>query len=160
QAEIAQSNPFLRNSFLIALLIALGGRIFEVYEELESLLLELFPDTASDDFLARWGSYLNIVQNDATQATGKIIATGVIGSTITTSANYQSQNGSQYDVQQNVTIAENVNTIPSLTFNSGTVTAITSGEHNYASNMQVIISGADQAEYNGTFTIFVTGDIS
>jgi uncharacterized phage protein gp47/JayE len=44
-----------------------------------------------------------------------------------------------------------------LTQVSGTATATTSSDHNLASNISVTIAGANETEYNGTFTILVTG---
>ena len=59
QGELPESNPFIRNSFLQAQLVGYGGRVFEFYIQLKQLLLEMFPDTATGDFLLRWGSYVD-----------------------------------------------------------------------------------------------------
>jgi uncharacterized phage protein gp47/JayE len=160
QARLPESDPFLRNSFLLALITALGGRVSEVYEQLKLLLDEIFPDTASGDYLKRWGNWINITQNAATKAVGNAVVTGTLGSSIPAATRFQSQSGNEYTSQVSRTIIVNENVITTLTYSSGTVTAVTSGEHNYASNIQVIISGAVETAYNGTFTIFVISNNS
>ncbi len=49
-------------------------------------------------------------------------------------------------------------TVSSITRSSTTATVTTSIDHNYSTGNSVIISGATQTEYNGVFTITVTGD--
>lgn len=156
QAELPQSNPFLRNSFLSSLMVGYGGRVFEVYIQLLQLLKELFLDTASGDFLARWGYYINVIRNVATQSSGAIAVTGIVGSLIPAGTEFQSVSGNTYTSQIDETIQSALIDISTLTFLSGTATATTVGEHDFGSGMLVTISGADQPEYNGTFPIFAT----
>jgi len=48
--------------------------------------------------------------------------------------------------------------VSSLTRSGTTVTATTDGKHGLVSGMNVVIAGADQADYNGTYEITVTSD--
>lgn len=48
-------------------------------------------------------------------------------------------------------------TIATLTRSGATATVTTSGAHGYTTGQRITIAGADQAEYNGTFEITVTG---
>lgn len=155
QAELPQSNPFLRNSFLSALMVGYGGRVFEVYLQMQQLLKEMFPDTATGEFLARWGFYIGVQINPKTVATGFVIATGIDGTVIPTGTQFQSVSGFTYGSLLDVTVGLNLNDISSLTFSAGTVTAVTAGEHHYASGIDITISGAVETDYNGTFTITV-----
>lgn len=158
QAELPQSQPFLRNSFYGSQMVGYGGRVWEIYVQMQLMLLEMFPDTATGDFLKRWGAYLSIVLDPATISNGFLTATGVVGSVIGAGAQYQSEEGAGYTVQQSVTISINSNTISSLSFNAGTVTAVCADFHNFSSNINVIISGAVETDYNGTFRIFVVDE--
>lgn len=55
-------------------------------------------------------------------------------------------------------IANKVFNISSLTRNLSTITAITTTKHGYSNSNSVIISGASQSEYNGTYQIAVIDD--
>lgn len=55
-----------------------------------------------------------------------------------------------------VTWAVATNSINSLNRSGSTVTAVTPSAHGFSSGDVIVISGADQAEYNGSFTITVT----
>jgi uncharacterized phiE125 gp8 family phage protein len=48
-------------------------------------------------------------------------------------------------------------TVSGITRSSTTATATTSAAHGYSTGQRVTIAGADQADYNGTFEITVTG---
>ena len=63
QAELPQSNPFLRNSHLSATIAGYAGRVFDFFLQLKELVRQMFPDTADGDFLVRWGEYVNIIRN-------------------------------------------------------------------------------------------------
>ena len=66
QAELENSNPFLRRSFLLAMIRAIAGRTFDFYNQLRQLLLAIFPNTATGTFLDMWGSWVGLARNPAT----------------------------------------------------------------------------------------------
>lgn len=160
QAELPQSNPFLRASFYGSLMVGYGGRVYEVYLQLIELLKQMFMDTATGDYLKRWGYYVDVTINSATIAEGFITAVGTPGASIPVGTQFQAGSDNTYTSQSSVTIAANSNSITSLTNVAGAVTAITVGNHNFASNIFVTISGANQTAYNGTYKIFVTSENS
>lgn len=152
------SNPFLKNSFIVAILNALAGRIFDFYYQLRyNLLLNLMPDTATGDYLERWGNYKGITRNSATQSNGYITATGTATTSIPSLTNLQTSDGIVLVTQAIETITLQSLSITSITQSGGIAIAITASNHNLASNIEVTISGANESEYNGTFTIIVTG---
>ncbi len=59
QAVLNNSNPFLRNSLLNAIITASGGRNFEYYFQLTDLLRDLFPLTATAEFAEGWAALKN-----------------------------------------------------------------------------------------------------
>ena len=80
QNELPESNPFLPNSFLGSIAKSFAGRNYDFYLQLEILIRELFVDTATGDFLERWGSYRDVTRNPATKSSGLITVTGTLGS--------------------------------------------------------------------------------
>lgn len=155
QNELPQSDPFLRNSFLSALIVAAAGRIYDFTVQQQQLLIELFPDTATGLFLERWGSYVGITRNPATQANGLVTFSGVAASAIPLGTTVQSSTGLEYTTQTAVVISANNISVTSITRVGSTATVTTVSDHNLASGIDVTISGANEPEYNVTETITV-----
>ena len=155
-STLPELTDFSRNSFILALLIGFSGRFFDFAIQQELLINELFIDTATGDFLERWGSYKNISRNPATQATGRITATGVVASTVTAGDTINSAAGLQYTAQETKSIVTQVESITSITRVGSVATVTTSIDHIFASGIPVVIAGAVETEYNGTFEILVT----
>jgi len=157
QATLEFSNPFLANSFLAALISANSGRNYEFYIQLEQSLKQMFPDTATGTFLQRWGSYVNITKNAATQSRGTLTANGVLDSTIDQGNFLTTQGGLQFVTTAQATIANNQVNVLSISRSGGIAFVETSDIHNFASGTIVSITGADQNEYNISAQILVTG---
>jgi uncharacterized phage protein gp47/JayE len=160
QNELPQSDPFLRESFLLALLVGDAGRFWDIYNMIQNLQEQLFPWSAEDDFLRRWGLFKGVDKKAASGATGNITVTGTVSSIIPENTIYQTTGGIQYDViEQDYVITQHINTISSVTRVGSVVTVTTTAsEHHYATNLSVTIAGANETEYNGTFIINVTGN--
>lgn len=156
QGELENSNPFLANSFLAALISANSGRFSEIYKQLQILTFQMFPDTATGEFAIRWGAYRNVEINAATQSRGSITAQGTLDSVIPINTALTYSNGQQYTSTEDATIVLNSNSVTSLIRSGMTAFVTTASEHNYASNISVTISGAAQSEYNVTAPIVVT----
>jgi len=156
QNELPTANPFLKNSFMRALIVAFSGRVFDFYIQFNILIRELFLDTATNSFLERWGSYKNITRNPATQADGDITATGTPASSIPIATLLQSSDGNQYQSTATVGIATTVLSVSTLTRSGSVVTATTVSDHMLGSSIDVVIAGAVETDYNGTFSITVT----
>ncbi len=155
QREVVGSDPFLKNSWLGAIVTANGNRVFDFYSQLQLGINESFPDTATDEFLDRWSAIYGQSRLAATQAEGNVVFTGVASSIIPISTNLQSSEGSVYTTTAAGTISSNVISVTSLTRSGVTATVVTASAHNLASNVAVTIAGADQTEYNGVQTITV-----
>jgi uncharacterized phage protein gp47/JayE len=157
QGELPSSNPFLKNSFLSAIITGLAGRVFDFFLQLEVLTKQMFPDTATEAFLERWASYKGVTRDPATQATGILTATGTAGNSIPDDTTLTTSDGLEYTTDGVSTIATNVVSVSTLTRSGTTATATTASNHNLASGMSVVMAGANETEYNGTVTITVTG---
>lgn len=160
QNELPELNPFLRESIIRALGVSNAGRLYDIYIQQKQAQNERFVDTATDvDFIRRHGLFKGIDVNPAGVAKGFITATGTPGSIINSGTLYQTENQIEYEViNQNYVIQTQVLAVQSLTRSGSTVTATFNAAHLLASNVNVIIAGADQSEYNGTFPITVTGE--
>jgi len=168
QRQLPQSNPFLKNSWLGALITGYANRVFDFYLQLKEAIKQSFPDTATGDSLEEWAAIWGRNRLAATVADGNVVATGVAASVIPTGTVYTDSDGNLYDSVSDATIALSSMTIVSITRVGATATATTLNNHNLASNVPVTITGAVETEYNiidgdiqvtglKTFTYQVTG---
>jgi uncharacterized phage protein gp47/JayE len=169
QAELPQLNPSLRNEFCNAFAVAFGGRIYEAYLTIQELQKQSFPDTATGEFLERWGSYVNITRNAATGAQGRIVVSGTPGTNISEGTTFNSVSSTIYTAQNEnfdggitypVTISTHTMAAYTLTsaFGYATMTFLT--PHPFATGQTVTVSGATPAGYNGSFVAFVEDDFN
>jgi uncharacterized phage protein gp47/JayE len=156
QQELPESNPFLRNSFLGAIVKAWALRIYDFYLQLLELLKQAFWDTATGSFLERWAAIFFITRNAATRSSGFIVATGTATSVIPVSSALSDSAGVEYSTQAAATITAQVLSV-TLARTGSTVTATSASNHNLASGLSVTIAGANETDYNGAQTITVTG---
>lgn len=157
-ANIPESDPFIRESWLLALLIAISYRDFDIYTQIGQMILQLFPNTATGIFARQWGNLKGVNINSATSATGFISVPGVAGTKIPEGTPWANQEGSQYEaLNQEYTISEASIKVSSLVSSGGIAKATTISDHLFGTGMTVDITGADQSEYNGAFEIIVTG---
>jgi len=156
KGQLPDSNPFLRNSFLQALIFGIAGRIFDLFTLANRLLLQLFWDTATGVYLNRWTAIFGLERNPATEAIGNITATGIAGTSIPIGSQLQGSDGETYETQGTVTLAENLIILTSITQAAGVALAISPSDHGYAAGRTVTIANANESEYNGDFVILTT----
>ena len=157
QRSLPESNPFLKNSFLGALITGYSLRVFDFYTQLEEVTKELFVQTATGEFLAMFGAWFGITRNPATQSSGNVVATGVDTSVIPLGTTYQSSDGLQYISLAEATITTEAISVDTITRSGTTATVTTVSDHLLSSLVSSTIAGAGETEYNGTFSITVTG---
>jgi uncharacterized phage protein gp47/JayE len=157
RSELQGSNPFIKVQWLSSIVTSWAFRLFDFYEKLKELLVQVFWDTAELPYLSRWAAIFNITTKAASQASGNIVAEGTPGSAIPISEKL-AVSGIQYRTTTAGTIAAQSLSVASLVRVGSTVTITTASAHNWATGIQVTISGAVETEYNGVQTIFVTGD--
>lgn len=156
QNTLPESNPFLPNSYLDAIITAFSGRIYDFYLNLDQVIKEMFVDTADGTFLERWGSYVGVLRKPATQAVGNITITGTAGSVIPINTQLTTSDSKLYQTLQSTTILLQNIQVTQITRVSQTAIVATASPHLLTSSQSVTISGAVQSEYNGTYTITVT----
>lgn len=152
QRELEQSNPFLKNSWLGAIVTAAANRIFDFYLQLQAALKENFPDTAVGDFLIRWAAIWGKQRIAASKSNGNVVATGVAGSVVPIGTVMAASGVGDFTSTGAATISDNTIAILTLTRVGQTVTAVTASDHNLADAIEAVISGAAASEYNITTT--------
>jgi uncharacterized phage protein gp47/JayE len=156
QRELEQSNPFLKNSWLGAIVTASANRIFDFYLQLQAALRENFPDTATGTFLTRWAAIWGKQLIPASKSNGNVVATGVASSVIPINTILTESNGDFITTSATTIVDQTIN-INDLTRSGSTVTAVTASDHNLANGVSVTVAGASNTEYNVTANIIVTG---
>lgn len=157
QRELPESNPFLKNSWLSALVTSFANRIFDFYIQLNAAIRENFPDTATGAFLVRWAAIWGKQRIAATQASGNVVATGTAAAVIPNGTTMTTADGS-YTSTGSATISAQSISVSGITRSGQTATATTASNHGLANNVPVTISGANETEYNvSSAAITVTG---
>jgi len=158
QREAPSSNPFLRNSWLSALITGYANRVYDFYLQLLEAIKQSFPDTATEDYLERWAAIWGRNRIAATVANGNIAATGTATTVIPSGTNFASSDGKIYSSTSTATITASTINVASITRSGTTATLTTASDHNLASNVLGTIAGANEAEYNvAGATLQVTG---
>lgn len=157
QQALPQTNPFLKEHFIQETTRTFALRVFDFYRSLDLLQRQIILNAESDeDFTGKWAEIKDIDRNPATQSSGSVVATGVAGSTINSGTEMQSGENT-YIVDTTKSISAETISVTSLVRLGSTVTATTVGNHNLASNISIVISGAVETEYNGAVVITVSG---
>lgn len=118
---------------------------------------ELFPQNATGEFLDRWGSYEDLPRNPAVGATGFISLSGTVGTVISAGEQFTGSNTVVYSVLSPAAVEVVTLLVSSITRAGTTATVATPTPHKLATGMTMTVSGADQAAYNGAFSVTVTG---
>lgn len=117
---------------------------------------QLFPTTATGDFLDIWGEYEGLERNDETPAAGPATFPGTPGTLIPALTEFTGGNGVTYASTVNASVVSVNQSITSLTRSGSVVTAVLPSEHDLATGIEITVSGATEPEYNGTYSVVVT----
>lgn len=118
---------------------------------------EMFPQTATDEFLDRWGNYEDLPRNPATGASGPISLGGTVATVINAGVMLAGSNSVVYSVISPAAVEVVALLLTSLTRSGTTATAVTATPHRLATGMPVTISGAVQTAYNILAPVTVIG---
>lgn len=156
QRELAQSNPFLKNSWLGAIVTAAANRIFDFYLQLTAAVVQNFPDSAFGAFLIRWAAIWGKQLLPASKSNGLAVATGTATSVIASGTILTVSGVGNFLSTAAATISAQTINIDDLTRAGTTVTAKTTSDHMLSNGVSVTVAGAVNAEYNTTALITVT----
>lgn len=119
---------------------------------------ELFPQTATDEHLDRWGGYEDLPRNPATGAIGFVSLNGTVATLINAGEQFTGSNSVIYSVISPASVETVTLLVTSITRTGAVATATTATPHMLATGMEVTVSGAGQAEYNIFASVTVTGE--
>jgi len=156
QRELQQSNPFLKNSAIGAIITATCRRVFDFYLQLQIAVKQLVWSTATGEFLETWASIFNINRLPATPAFGNVVVTGIAGAIVPTSAALKAPEGSEYNPLSSATVSRETSNVDTLVSAGTLATCRMVSPHGYASGLEVTIEGANESVFNGKFAVTVT----
>jgi len=151
------ANPNNKNQLINGLVVAEASISDNFNKE---IIYNVIPNSfvqsvQTEDDLLPFSIMKNIPQNQPSISDGYISAIGTLSTIIPLGTQF-SINGNIYTSKADATIISNAITV-TITRSSSTATVTTLSTHPFATGMSIIMSGAGQAEYNGTFTILSTG---
>lgn len=155
KTNLPKSNPWLRLSWIKAILIGLACLFYDLYQTLIIAIDDFFDDTASFESIKRKAKIYGMTPDAALQSSGFISMIGTIGSTITTAASLVHSSGATYTPKASATIANVLETLTSLSYTSGIATAVFANEHHLSTGMTILIAGATPTELNGNKVVTV-----
>jgi uncharacterized phage protein gp47/JayE len=150
--SISTSGQGLRVNLVKTMLVAISGRIYDVYRKRLNIFKQSFLKTCSDDYLTYHGEPYGITLLPATQAEGKVIFGGVQNYTIPQGTQVQSINSISYITQSDGTVALQQIT-PLSVSRTGTVVTVTFSNaiDSLASGFTIdSITGANEIDFNVT----------
>lgn len=153
RAALPDVDPTIQGTFIRAFVDSNSAREFETYQLIEQLQNQLFPQTATDEFLERWADYDGLSRLPATAADGNITATGTVATNVPSGTEFRSAGDIVLTTLASVTLSNISTAISSLTRVGTTATATTMSDHGLASGVTATVSGAVQSEYNGAFVV-------
>lgn len=146
----------IRNSGVRGLVNAMAAGFDENNDAVNQLIIQLFPQTATDEYLDRWAAWFGITRKSAVKAQGNVVFTGTATTSIPIGTLVQKTDGIQYETTALGTISAQSINVTSITRSGATATVTTTSAHNLGTGVSVTISGAIETEYNVTATITVT----
>lgn len=150
-------DPTLDHSVIKGLVDSTTAGISDNYNLVKALEVQLFPQTATGSFLNKWLDDYGVIRVVATKAEGSIVFTGTALTTIPATTNIQKTDGTLFETLSDTPITTESIVVSSITRLGSVATVTTLNDHNLATGVSATISGADQADYNVTATISVTG---
>lgn len=147
--EVGRSDPFVRRSYLGAIVVGLCNRVFEFYLSLRDVELESNPLTAIRN-LHIWASIWKIFTLPGTPANGSLWAhanVGANGTIVDVGTRFVSSSGAVYISTAAATFSLGGGSISALTASAGIATATRNG-HGLASNALATITGAAVDGFN------------
>lgn len=110
-SRLNSGSAVLRRSVIYIISITIGGAIHMIYGYLDFISKQLFPSTATGEFLDRWASIWGVIRKPADFARGQVIFTGVDGTLIPMNREMQRPDGVKYTVWQDAYITGGTATV-------------------------------------------------
>lgn len=155
QNELPTSNPFLKNSLLNALVTAYGYRNYDVYKLVQEQQAQFFPQTATGAFLDYFAELQDIEQKLPTSSSGNVVFSGSTAGTLIPNNTSLSFSSLTFTTLAEGVLSANTVSVSQITQTGGLAKITFANNHGLATGVQITVSGANQAAYNGTHTVTV-----
>ena len=142
KSVIKELNPTDQNTFIFSLVVAMAGLANDNNLQIKlDIIPNSFVTTCKDEeALEPFATLKNVPQKLATGSEGKAVISGLSGTTIPIGTIFLA-NEQRFRLQSSVSIGTQSIGISEITCNGKTVNVTTSSDHNFASNIQITISG-------------------
>jgi len=128
EATLGQTIPILPKAAFRVLSSAIAGVFTILYKFASWQFLQIFPSTADEESLERWGELVGIIRTPAVQARIEILCTGTDGSEVLTGTRIiDNISGVVYLVDSDVTIAGGVGTTTMIATVGGSIGNVSNG---------------------------------
>ncbi|MBK5914570.1 baseplate J/gp47 family protein [Rhodocyclus purpureus] len=104
-ARLPDADARLPFSNLNVLSYVIGGATHGLYGFLDWIARQVFPDSAEEEYLQRWGTIWGVTRKAAAPATGSVTLTGTAGAMVPTGTLLQRPDGQQYQTTADATLA-------------------------------------------------------
>lgn len=149
---------FQRFSFANILVSVIAFAFYGLYKSLIWLYQNAFLSTAFDETeILKHAEINGLTQKGSTGSSGFVVFSGALNSVAPVDSILTNQSGVQFQTKQEGVITQKTIPIASLSRVGDVVYATTTATHNLASGLEVVISGANEGDFNGTFLIVATG---
>lgn len=155
QNALQNSNPFLKNSLINALVTSYGYRNFDTYNLVNELQKQFFPQTAEGQFLDYFAQLQNVFRRAPTASKGEVVFSGSTAGTQIPIGSTLSFGESTFTTLENGVLSANTIAVSQITQTAGLATITFANNHELATGVQINISGCIEAAYNGTKTVTV-----
>lgn len=149
EARLDGVQPVLRRAFVRVLATVFAGAQHLMYGFLNWLSLQLFAETAEEEYLLRMGRRIGVDQKAASYAAGTVTITGADGNTLIAGKTLRRDDGAEYTVDSDATIAGGTATV--------TVTASDAGDAGNADAGTKLTITETIPGINGEATVDVDG---
>lgn len=107
---------------------ALAGLAHGLYGYIDIQAKNLLPDTGDANTVLRWAQMLGVQRQAASQSSGDVTASGIIGSVVPAGSLLQSSDGAQFEAVADVTFAGATATISVQSIQSGAANNVDTGQ--------------------------------
>jgi hypothetical protein len=151
--DLPEVDPTIKPSFENIACVSTSSVALGCQEGIKDAVKQMFLHSADEEFLLAHGAKDGVERLNATSSEGYISVNGIVDTEVPESTEVI-WNGYSYLTSSTEYVEEYTDTI-NLTLSGGIVTVITDTAHSLATGLEVVISGATQTVYNGTFIIEV-----
>ncbi|MCK5603933.1 baseplate J/gp47 family protein [Candidatus Pacearchaeota archaeon] len=146
-------DPSIDGSLSNSTIVATATQVVTEQKNIIELQKDFFPQTGRGEFLDFWDVVARVTRTSGSEAVGSLSIAGSLAVSVPLGTTFVI-GGVIYSSTSAAAVANNVGAV-TLSFSTGTVTAVTAVTHTLVTGLNVTITGAADSNYNGTFAITV-----